>query len=142
MRRTPGFTTRPSTYTIGHAPTSRATCGLCKQRVGKGELRIVTHAFVRPERSHDFVNHLTCATPALVAAMVGVHGSVELVPVARGVGVEECANVLAQLQWAAAGAYPFEPCSKDMHIDMYDPWNILMWKDRGLAGEECGLGGV
>jgi len=27
--------------------------------VEKGELRIVTHALVRPGRSYDFVNHLT-----------------------------------------------------------------------------------
>ena len=46
-------------------------------------MRIVTHAFVMPGRSHDFVNHLTCATPALVAAMAKVHGSVERVPVAN-----------------------------------------------------------
>ena len=98
MRRTPGFKTRPSRYSIGLAPTSRATCGLCKHRVGKGELRIVTHAFVRPGRSHDFVNHLTCATPALVAAMVKVHGSVGRVPVAKGMGVEECEDACAQLE--------------------------------------------
>ena len=78
-------------------------------------MRIVTHAFVRPGRSHDFVNHLTCATPALVAAMVNVHGSVERVPTAKGMVAEDTHN---------------------------DPWNILMWKDRRLAGEECGLGGV
>ena len=98
MGRTAGFKTRPSTYTIGHAPTSRATCGLCKQRVGKGELRIVTHAFVRPGRSHDFVCHLKCATPALVAAMVGVHGSVQRVPTAKGMGAEECGGACAQLE--------------------------------------------
>ena len=75
MRRTPGFKTRPSTYSIGLAPTNRATCKACKERVVKGEMRIVTHAFVMPGRSHDFVCHLKCATPALVKAMAKVHGS-------------------------------------------------------------------
>ena len=98
MGRTAGFKTRPSTYTIGHAPTSRATCRACRSAVGKGELRIVTHAFVRPGRSHDFVCHLKCATPALVAAMVGVHGSVERVPTANGMGTEECRGACAQLE--------------------------------------------
>ena len=98
MRRTPGFKTRPSTYSIGRAPTNRATCKACKERVGKGEIRIVTHAFVMPGRSHDFVNHLTCATPALVAAMVNVHGSVERVPVAKEVDGEKWRVACEQLR--------------------------------------------
>ena len=98
MRRTAGFKTRPSTYSIGHAPTSRATCRACKRGVGKGELRIVTHAFVRPGRSHDFVCHLKCATSALVKAMVGVHGSVKRVPTAKGMGAEECGDACSQLE--------------------------------------------
>ena len=65
-----------------------ATCRACRSAVGKGELRIVTHAFVRPGRSYDFVCHLKCATSALVKAMVGVHGSVECVPTAKGMGAE------------------------------------------------------
>ena len=101
MRRTAGFKTRPSTYSIGLAPTSRATCRACKERVGKGRLRIVTHAFVMPGRSRDFVCHLKCATPALVAAMVGVHGSVERVPTAKEMGTEECGDACAQLECIA-----------------------------------------
>ena len=80
MTKTPGFKTRPSTYSIGHAPTSRATCRLCKRGVDKGEVRILTHAFVRPGRSHDFVCHMACATSALVDKMVSVYGSLEKVP--------------------------------------------------------------
>eukprot|EP00966_Prymnesium_polylepis_P010614 244722-Prymnesium_polylepis.1 len=79
MGRTPGFKTRPSTYSIGRAPSSRATCRVCKKGVDKGEVRIVTHAFVRPGRSHDFVCHAKCATSALVNKMVQVNGSVERV---------------------------------------------------------------
>ena len=51
-------------------------------------MRIVTHAFVMPGRSHDFVCHLKCATPALVAAMAKAHGSIERVPVANEVDGE------------------------------------------------------
>ena len=95
MGRTAGFKTRPSTYTIGLAPTSRATCRLCKRGVGKGEVRIVTHAFVRPGRSHDFVCHAKCATYALVNKMVGVHGSVEKVPIEAD--SEACIEARAEL---------------------------------------------
>ena len=61
----------------------------------------MTHAFVRPGRSHDFVCHLKCATSALVKAMVGVHGSVERVPTANGMGTEERGDACAQLECIA-----------------------------------------
>jgi hypothetical protein len=98
MGRTAGFKTRPSTYTIGLAPTSRATCRACKRGVWKGEMRIVTHAFVRPGRSHDFVCHLKCATSALVKVMVRVDGSIERVPTAKGIDGEEWRVVCEQLR--------------------------------------------
>ena len=100
-------------------------------------MRIVSRAFVRPGRSRDFVYHAGCATPALVAAMVNVHGSVGQVPVAKEMDVEECVDVLAQLRGREADSCTksirsiSSPCSKDTHINIYDPWNILMWKDRG-----------
>jgi hypothetical protein len=102
MRRTAGFKTRASTYSIGLAPTARATCRACKCGVGKGEIRIVTHAFVRPGRSHDFVCHLKCATSALVKAMVGAHGSVKRVPTAKGIDGEELRVVCEELERKAA----------------------------------------
>ena len=61
----------------------------------------MTHAFVRPGRSHDFVCHFKCATSALVKAMVGVHGSVERVPTAKEMGTEECGDACAQLECIA-----------------------------------------
>ena len=51
--------------------------------VGKGEARLVVHAFVRPGRSRDFVRHVGCVTAGLVRAMVAAHGSVERVPVEK-----------------------------------------------------------
>ena len=100
----------------------------------------MSRAFVRPGRSRDFVYHAGCATPALVAAMANVHASVEQVPVAKGVSVEECADVLAQLRGVGAGtctesAALGEQFDQDTHIDTfaYDPWNIALWKDRALV---------
>jgi hypothetical protein len=96
MKRTPGFKTRPNTYTIGLAPTGRAKCRACKQGVEKGEVRIVTHAFVKPGRSHDFVCHLKCSTPALVEAMLAVYLTVDRVPMA--VNADVCKEVCTQLE--------------------------------------------
>ena len=100
MRRTPGFKTRPSTYSIGLAPTGRAKCRVCRRGVETGEVRIVTHAFVKPGRSHDFVSHLTCATPAVVEAMLAVYFTVERVPMA--VNADVCKEVCAQLERSRA----------------------------------------
>ena len=98
MKKAHGFRTQPSTYSIGHAPTSRARCRLCKHGVEKGEVRIVTCAFVRPGRRHDFVSHASCATPALVRAMLSVYGAVRRVPMAVGMEVVAFENVCAQLE--------------------------------------------
>ena len=98
MRRTPGFKTRPSTYSVGFSPTSRAKCRVCKQGVGKGEVRVVTHAFVKPGRTHDFVCHARCATPALVKAMLSVYVSVDRVPIAKGMDAETRKGVCALLE--------------------------------------------
>jgi hypothetical protein len=123
-------------------------CRLCKQRVRKGEVRIVTHTFVRPGRSHDFVKHLKCATPALVAAMVGVQGSVGEVPGAKDVGAEGYEDACAQLRrvegetcttTSIGNTAAAERCSEDTCIDAYDPWNIVLWKDRGSAFKVDGL---
>ncbi len=103
MKRTPGFKTRASTYSIGLAPTSRAMCRACKQTLGKGEVRIVTHAFVRPGRSHDFVCHTTCATPKLVQAMVSVYGSVQCVPMGNSIDAAVCEEVRARLKCVLEG---------------------------------------
>ena len=100
MRRTPGFKTRPNTFSIGLAPTSRATCRACKLGVGKAEVRVVVHAFVKPGRTRDFVYHVDCATPALVKSMVGVYGSVERVPMAEGMNAETREGVCALLERA------------------------------------------
>ena len=103
MKKTPGFKTRASTYSIGIAPTSRAMCKMCKKTVGKGDVRIVTRAFVRPCRSHDFVCHSRCATPKMVQAMVSVHGEVKCVPMAENVDAAVCEEVRACLKRVLEG---------------------------------------
>ena len=64
----------------------------------KGEIRVVTHAFVKPGRTHDFVCHVLCATPALVKAMLAVYKSVERVPMAIEIGADQCKEARAQLE--------------------------------------------
>ena len=70
MKKKTGFKTRPSVYAISVAPTSRATCRVCKQRVVKGEERVVTCAFVKPGRTHNFVSHVGCVSRELVDSVV------------------------------------------------------------------------
>ena len=98
MKKTPGFKTRASTYSSGLAPTSRATCRVCKKAVGKGEVRIVAHAFVRPGRSRDFVYHAGCATPKLVQAMVSVYGAVQWVPMGKEMDPLVCEEVRVDIE--------------------------------------------
>ena len=85
----PHFRTRPSTYSISFAPSGRARCRGCKGVEGKGELRFVTHAFVRPGRGTKFVRHIRCVTAAVMREVVSVYGSIEHVPL--GVGVDNTA---------------------------------------------------
>ena len=67
------FRTRPNSYAVGKAPTGRARCRACHQLVGRGELRFVTRAFVRPGRATTFVRHVSCMTPTFAAAVLAVH---------------------------------------------------------------------
>ena len=60
-------------------------------------MRIVTCAFVMPGRSHDFVCHANCATPALVRAMLSVYGVIERVPT-KGMDDVACERVRTQLE--------------------------------------------
>jgi hypothetical protein len=98
MKPTSGFRTRASKYWIGLAPSNRAKCRSCKQVVEKGEVRIVTLAFVRPGHSCKLVIHARCATAAIARAMRDAcGGDVERVPMAKEVSVEVCREVRARL---------------------------------------------
>jgi hypothetical protein len=65
--------------------------------VGKGETRLVTHAFVRPGRSHDFVRHVGCVGAELMKAVLTAHVSVERVPIESGMDADAVSNAHAQL---------------------------------------------
>ena len=82
LQRKPGagFKAQPSVYKLSVAPTGRARCRVCKQLVGKGELRLETGAFVMPGRRTVFVTHATCVTAAQARNVMSVYRSVERVP--------------------------------------------------------------
>jgi hypothetical protein len=65
--------------------------------VAKGEVRVVTHAFVRPNRATYFVRHVRCVTAACVAGMLKAHGSMDRVPVDTNMDSEAAAVTRAQL---------------------------------------------
>ena len=77
MTRTCHLKIKSNSYSIGLSPSARARCRTCKADVAKGEIRIVTHAPVRPGRETYFVRHLTCVRVAQVQSIVSVHGCVE-----------------------------------------------------------------
>ena len=93
-----GFKTKPNTYSLDMAPSSRARCRGCKQVIGKGEVRVVTHAFVRPNRGTYFVRHVDCATSVFMAAVLKAHGSIECVPVCGDLDGDQVVSARALLQ--------------------------------------------
>ena len=82
------FKTKPHTFSIGAAPSSRARCRGCKQIVLKGAPRVVTHAFIRPGRSTCFTRHAQCVTPQLAGAILQAYGSIKCVPVEKDTPAE------------------------------------------------------
>ena len=92
------FKTRPSTYRVDVAPTSRARCrGPCRRLLCKGELRIAITAFVRPNRATQLVRCGRCVDARLASAVLAVYGSADRVPVAPGVPDAEAESVRARL---------------------------------------------
>ena len=70
------FKTQPHRYTIDLAPTSRAHCRGCRKLIEKGGLRLVTHAFVKPNRRTMLARHLNleCVGPAIAADVMRARG--------------------------------------------------------------------
>ena len=87
--KTAGFKTKPHTFALSIAPTSRARCRGCKGHVQKGEMRLETRAFVRPGRFTTFVRHVACVDHALARIVVKTHGGIERVPVGSGMVGDE-----------------------------------------------------
>ena len=93
-----GFKARPNTYLIDLSPSARARCSACKGAVGKGELRVVTRAFVCHGRWTQFVRHMNCVSASLARQMVAVHGSVEAIPVGAGVDADAAEAARVKLE--------------------------------------------
>jgi len=75
------FRTRPSTYRISLAPTSRAKCRKYIQVLAKGTPRITTTAFVMPGRSTVFARCAPrCVDAKFAAAVLAVYKSAARVP--------------------------------------------------------------
>lgn len=88
------FKAQPHRYIAGISPTSRARCRGCRQLIAKGEVRLVVHAFVRPNRGTRFMRHISCISK-LEADIVRAHGSVDDVPLDDGTQPDEAARVRA-----------------------------------------------
>jgi hypothetical protein len=93
-----GFKTKPNTYSLDLAPSARARCRGCKQVIGKGEVRVVTYAFVRPNRGTYFVRHVECATSVFMTAVLKAHGSIECVPISGDMDGNTVVSTRALLQ--------------------------------------------
>ena len=99
-KRGAGFRTQPSVYKLSLAPTGRARCRVCKQLVGKGELRLETCAFVMPGRRTVFATHATCVTVAQARDVMSIYRCVDRVPIGAGADtmrVKEAQSRLASL---------------------------------------------
>ena len=92
------FKARPSSFSIDLAPTRRARCRKCRKGIAFGEVRVVTHAFVRPGRGTRLVRHAACLDASFAAAVLKVYGRAEAVPVDLRVDASECARVRAALE--------------------------------------------
>ena len=93
-----GFKARSNTYLLDLSPSARARCRGCKQAVAKGELRVVTRAFVCPGRWTQFVRHMGCVSASLARQMVAVHGSLQAIPVGAGVDAQAAEAACVKLE--------------------------------------------
>ena len=92
-----GFKTQPSVYKLSVAPTGRAKCRVCKQSVGKGDLRLETCAVVMPGRRTVFVTHAACVTAAQARDVLRVYVSVRRVPAGVGVDAERVSEAQTRI---------------------------------------------
>ena len=93
------FSTRSSTYRIELAPTGRARCRRCKQRVPRGELRVAITAFVRPGRSSLLYRcaRAACLDAAFARAVLATYKTPGAVPAAEGVDAHDAQRVRSML---------------------------------------------
>jgi hypothetical protein len=90
--------TKPTTYHIGIAPTSRARCrGRCKRQVQKGSARIVVTAYVKHGHTVRFTRCAACIDSKLAAAISGVYGDPACIPSTPDVDAETVEEIRATI---------------------------------------------
>ena len=89
--------TQPNSYHIGTAPTSRARCRRCKRQVQKGDVRIVTTAFVKAGHTVRFTRCATCIDAKLAAAIIEVYGTSAHIPTTPKVDPDDAKNIRATI---------------------------------------------
>lgn len=102
-----GFKARPNSYYVDLAPTGRARCMRCRTLIPKGSVRIVTRAFIRPQRFTYFARCApSCIDVAFAAAVIRQHRRADDVPVAADVSLEAVDSIKSALHghWAACSA--------------------------------------
>ena len=64
----------------------------------KGEVRVVTRAFVCPGRWTQFVRYVNCVSAALARNMAEVYGSMDVTPIGAGVDTDAAEAAPAKLK--------------------------------------------
>ena len=91
--------TKPTTYHIGIAPTSRARCrGRCKRQVQKGNARIVITAFVKQGHTVRFTRCVSCIDAKLAAAILSVYIDPTRIPSTADVDADTAKEVHSTLE--------------------------------------------
>jgi hypothetical protein len=108
------FKKRPNSYSISVAPTDRARCKHCRAVIPKGATRVVTHAFVRPNRATRFYRCAsTCIDTAFATAVLCRHKRAERVPATADVPDNELGTIRRALdQLGAASSAPRAPAPR------------------------------
>jgi hypothetical protein len=88
---------KPSTYHIALAPTSRARCRRCNRQVQKGSVRIVTTAFVKHGHTVRFTRCVPCIDAKLAAAILSVYSDPIRIPSTADVDADTAKEIHAAL---------------------------------------------
>ena len=116
--------TKPTTYHIGIAPTSRARCRRCKRQVQKGSVRIVTTAFVKHGHTVRFIRCVPCIDAKLAAAILSVYSDPIRIPSTADVDADTAKEIRATiarfaenhtLAPAESSAKDIDGCSDEAH---------------------------
>ena len=109
------FKTRPNSYSIGLAPTNGARCRRCHAVIQKGTARVVTHAFVRPQRATAFFRCApACIDQPFAAAVLRRHKSAQRVPASADVPYDELRGIRRKLEeLGAVDPAPRSPALRD-----------------------------